>query len=37
MNRREFNQYISECSFREMFIEMDGTSFAGMQRYLRWT
>lgn len=29
MNRREFNQYISECSFREMFIEMGWNKFRG--------
>lgn len=27
MNRREFNQYIAECSFREMFIEMGWNKF----------
>ena len=29
MNRREFNQYIAECSFREMFIEMGWNKFRG--------
>lgn len=29
MNRREFNQYIAECCFREMFIEMGWNRFRG--------
>ena len=29
MNRREFNQYIAECRFREMFIEMGWNKFRG--------
>lgn len=34
MTRREFNQYISECSFREMFIEMGWNRFRGQAEML---